>query len=291
MLIDWFTVGAQVLNFLILVGLMKHFLYQPVLDAIDARDRGIAAKLADADAKDADAGKQRDAFKIKNEEFDRQRDELMRKATEDAKVERQRLLDDARGAAHVLSDKCSESWRNEVSDIFQTLSQRTSKEVFAIARKTMTDLAGVSLEARILDVFRQKLCAIDADKKALLSAARGSAPGSVLIRSSFDLSAEQQSVLETSAKDMLGVDMQVSFETNSALVSGIELSTHGQKLSWNIADYLGTLELGVNELLKERSIVPSPPNPAAVATASDKLGPLSTKADTDIVKVKSALSS
>jgi len=38
MLIDWFTVGAQALNFLILVWLLKRFLYKPILDAIDARD-------------------------------------------------------------------------------------------------------------------------------------------------------------------------------------------------------------------------------------------------------------
>jgi F-type H+-transporting ATPase subunit b len=51
MLIDWFTVGAQVLNFLILVWLLKRFLYKPILDAIDAREQRIAAELADADAK------------------------------------------------------------------------------------------------------------------------------------------------------------------------------------------------------------------------------------------------
>lgn len=38
MLIDWFTVGAQVLNFVILMWLMKRSLCQPVLDAIDARE-------------------------------------------------------------------------------------------------------------------------------------------------------------------------------------------------------------------------------------------------------------
>jgi large-conductance mechanosensitive channel len=38
-LIDWFTVVAQVINFLILVWLLKHFLYQPILDAIDAREK------------------------------------------------------------------------------------------------------------------------------------------------------------------------------------------------------------------------------------------------------------
>ena len=43
MLIDWFTVIAQMLNFLILVWLLKRFLYQPILDAIDAREKGIAS--------------------------------------------------------------------------------------------------------------------------------------------------------------------------------------------------------------------------------------------------------
>ena len=62
MLIDWFTVGAQVLNFLILVWLLKRFLYKPILDAIDAREERIAAELADADAKKAEAQKERDAL-------------------------------------------------------------------------------------------------------------------------------------------------------------------------------------------------------------------------------------
>ena len=51
MLIDWFTVGAQALNFIILVWLLKRFLYKPILNAVDAREKRIAAELADADAK------------------------------------------------------------------------------------------------------------------------------------------------------------------------------------------------------------------------------------------------
>ena len=63
MLIDWFTVGAQVLNFLILVWLLKHFLYKPILNAIDAREKRIASELADADAKKTEAQKERDDFR------------------------------------------------------------------------------------------------------------------------------------------------------------------------------------------------------------------------------------
>ena len=117
MLIDWFTVGAQALNFLILVWLMKRFLYKPILHAIDEREKRIAAELANADAKKAEAQKERDEFQHKNEEFDQQRAALLSKATDEAKAERQRLLDEARKAADALSAKRQETLRNEAHNL------------------------------------------------------------------------------------------------------------------------------------------------------------------------------
>ena len=46
MLIDWFTIIAQALNFLILAWLLKRFLYRPVLNALDEREKLIASELA-----------------------------------------------------------------------------------------------------------------------------------------------------------------------------------------------------------------------------------------------------
>lgn len=83
MLIDWFTVAAQTVNFLILVWLLKRFLYKHILDAIDAREKRIATELADADTKRAEAKLQRDDFEQKNQTFDKQRQEMLTKATEE----------------------------------------------------------------------------------------------------------------------------------------------------------------------------------------------------------------
>ena len=71
--IDWFTVVAQAINFLILVWLLKRFLTNPSCCAIDEREKGIAAQLAEAEAKKAEAQKERDDFQHKNEAFDRER--------------------------------------------------------------------------------------------------------------------------------------------------------------------------------------------------------------------------
>src|SRR5277367_495477 len=126
---------------MILVWLLKRFLYKPILHAIDEREKGIAAQLAQADAKKAESQKERDDFLHKNEAFDRDRAALLKKAADEANAERQRLLDQARKDADALRAKRQEVLRNEQRSLSQDLARWTQNEVFAIARKTLTDLA------------------------------------------------------------------------------------------------------------------------------------------------------
>src|SRR5580704_16579193 len=124
MLIDWFTVGAQALNFIILVWLMKRFLYKPILRAIDAREKMVAAELAEADKSRGEAQKERDEFRHKNEELDLQRAALVKKATDEAKAERQRLLDEARRVADALTAKRQETLRNDAKNLNGAIGRR-----------------------------------------------------------------------------------------------------------------------------------------------------------------------
>jgi len=269
MLIDWFTVGAQALNFLILVWLMRRFLYQPILHAIDAREKKVAAELADADAKRAEAQKDRDEFQHKNEEFDQLRAALLGKATDEAKAERQRLLDEARKAADALSAKRQETLKNDAKNLNQAISRRTQQEVFAIARKALTDLATTSLEERLGEVFTRRLREMDGMAKETLGAALKSAREPAVVRSAFDLPAAQRAVIQNALNETFSADIHLRFETAPDLVSGIELTASGQKVAWSIAHYLASLEKGVGELLKEQD----KPEPKAAPKPDAKAEP------------------
>ena len=251
MLIDWFTVGAQALNFLILVWLLKHFLYKPILNAIDTREKLIAKELADADAKKTEAQKERDEFEHKNAEFDQQRAALLAKAADDAKAERLRLLEEARNAADALSAKREQSLINDAHNLNQAVSQLTQKEVFSITRKALADLATVSLEERMGEVFTRRLRELDSKAKTLLGDALKKNSEPALVRSTFDLPAEQRAAIQNALNETFSAEISLRFETKPDLVCGIELFSNGQKVGWSIADYLASLEKGVGELLKE----------------------------------------
>lgn len=257
MLIDWFTVGAQALNFVILVWLMKRFLYQPILNAIDAREARIAKELAEAATTKATAEKERDEFQHKNKVFDEERAALLSKATGEAKAERQRLLDAARAAADAQKVKSQEALRNEAADFNLTLRRKAQTEVFAVARQTLTDLASTGLEQRAAVVFMDRLRALDADAKNQLKQALKTAKEPALVRSAFDLSPEQHAEIQAALNETVAADVPLRFETDAELVSGIELTTPGQKVAWSIAEYLGALEKSVEDLIAAK--LPPPP--------------------------------
>ena len=253
MLIDWYTVGAQALNFVILVWLMKRYLYKPILHAIDAREKRIAAELADAAAKEATATKEKDEFQRKSEDLDQQRATLLKKATEDANAERQRLFAEARQAADALGAKRQEALRTDATNLNRAIQQRTQREVFSIARKALMDLATTSLEERVTAVFTHRLGELDGPTKTGLVKALEAASGFALVRSAFELPPDQRAVIQNALNETFSAEVHVRFESAPDLVSGIELTASGQKVGWSIDGYLASLQRGIDDLLKEKA--------------------------------------
>ena len=253
MLIDWFTVGAQIVNFLILVWLLKHFLYKPILDAIDAREKKIASELADADTKKAEAEKERTDFEDKNQAFDQQRSGLLAKAADEAKAERERLIDQAKKDAQSLRGSQADALRGDQIRLASEITLLAEKEVFAIARKTLSDLATVSLEERIGEVFTRRLRELDSKGKEQLGAALKNSSQPALLRSAFDLPADQKAAIQNALNETFSGVIQVKFENSQDVICGIELNANGQKVGWSIASYLTGLSKKVSDLVDTQS--------------------------------------
>ena len=271
--IDWFTVGAQVVNFLVLVWLLKRYLYKPIVQAIAAREARTAAELADADAKEQAATERKAQYEKMAADLATQSVALQDQARQAAAVERERLLADARRAADRLRDERERELRSEVDALGKVMGQRVCTQVMAIARKTLADLADTDLDGRIGTLFTQRLLALDPQARAALTAtavapagataetaagttagtttgptaepAPGPVPGSALagaqVRSAFALPQAQRDAIAGALGSVLGVTIPIRFDLAPELIGGIELTANGQRVSWNIADYVATM--------------------------------------------------
>lgn len=254
MLIDWFTVAAEVVNFLILMWLLKRFLYQPVLDAIDAREQRIANQMQAAEQAQATAAAERNEYERRTAELSQQQAGLLEQATASAEATRLDLLDAARHETASLRHQWEDALRKDQLDLTQNIISRTRQEVFAITRKVLADLADTDLEGRIVSVFIQRLQTLGTTEKLRLCSAAGQQACQVVIRSAFLLSPRDQAVLGEAIRGLLPVAPAIQFEREPELLCGVELISNGHKLEWSIADYLNALEASIGQLVRRAQL-------------------------------------
>lgn len=253
MQINWFIVIAQIINFFILVWLLKRFLYKPILKAIDEREKKIVSQLEEAEAKKAEAIKEQAEFLQKNAEFDQEKLALMNQAVAESNEVRQKLLEEVRNEAGALRSNLKNALKELQQDLSREITRKAQEEIFAIVRKTLSDLASLSLEEQSVCIFIQRLNDLNDHEKKQFSEAFRSDFHPILLQSAYALPERLQEEIKNAVSKVLGTNPQFQFKTAPELISGIELISNGYKLAWSIAEYLRSFQNSISETMRVKS--------------------------------------
>ena len=271
MLIDWFTVVAQAMNFLVLVWLMQRVLYKPIMQAIAAREALVTAELSNAAVKSTAADLALKDFQRKNESFDQLRASLIAKATDDARTQAAQLLDGVRSEADVLRVKRREGLERDIKELRDDVARHAQQSFFLLARKALRDLANVGLEEQVTARFCERLRALNMQYKVILRTAFKTSGGAVTVRAAFPLPAEALKAIQAAINEVFDREVRIALEVAPQLISGIELTAGGQRVSWSIEDYLASLEQGVAASMSGPA--PAASTDPAIATISPAIAP------------------
>ncbi len=242
MRIDWLTVAAQIVNFLVLVWLLKRFLYQRVLNAMDRREERIASRLREAEAREKEARSEAEAFRSRSAELEREREARLAQARDEAEDERHALVAEARAEA----DASREHWRQELEreqgEWQEALSREIADSALNVARRALSELAGAKLEAEVLATLLRRLDALpEAERRAFADAAPA-----MRLATAFELDDAALERASAGISAALGKDVELEWSRKPALVLGAELSAGGHKLDWSVSDYIEEMAERVN---------------------------------------------
>jgi F-type H+-transporting ATPase subunit b len=180
----------------------------------------------------------------------------MAKATLEIKTERERLLNDARKAATALLSEQRAAARKDTTSLMDQMMRLAATEVFDVARQALSDLASMTLEERLGEIFTRRLRELKPESKQLLEVALRAPHAAAMVRSRFSLATQERATIQNALNETFAADIRLAFETAPDSVCGIELTVGGQKLSWSIAGYLGALEEKAQALI-DAQIKPS----------------------------------
>ncbi|HEX7126900.1 MAG TPA: F0F1 ATP synthase subunit B [Thermodesulfobacteriota bacterium] len=251
MRVDWVTVLAQIVNFLVLVWLLARFLYGPIVRAMKRREAEVAARLAEAEAK----GRAAERAARRHEE-----------ALEALEAARTRLMDEARAAAERLGRQLEADLRREVEEtrarwraqleeeraaFLQEFRRQAARHFLEMARRALAHLADAALEEQMASVFAEQVRRLPAETADAVAAEARAAGGPVRVRSAFPLPASARRTITAAVHETLGGGLEIAYETTDQVTCGIEAIAGGRTLTWSIDGYLDDLEQRLAGLLAE----------------------------------------
>jgi len=252
-LVDWFTVIAQIVNFLVLVVLLKVFLYDRIVRVMDERQQKIASRLEEAKKKKAEAEKEAASYQQKNRELDEKRADMLKQAKSDADQHRDQLMQEAREEVQRQKAQWQEAIEQEKAGLIEQLRQQVSRQVCEISRRALADLADLQVQEQMMDVFLRRVQELEKEERERLTEMFDRSDEQVVVHTSFEVDDDRQRTIAKAVQKLVGKDREVEFKRDRGLVCGIELRCGGRAVGWSVEGYLDSLERSFAETLGDHS--------------------------------------
>jgi len=240
-LIDWFTVFAQVINFLVLIIILKHFLYGPIIKAMDKRERRIADQLQQAEQARLQAAAISRDLELEKETLLATRQDLFDKAQAEVFTWRDHALQEA----HLEIEQQRQAWleniKNEQESFKQQLKERLGHQVFRTAEKVLRQLADAGLEVKLTENFLQ---ALENDPVVFFKDGLEELP-SIEFRSGFKLNETLRNRIRKILLKYISATEDIHFAVQPDLGFGLQLLAGDRKVEWNMKRYLQEMESDV----------------------------------------------
>lgn len=222
MAFDWFTLVAQLVNFGLLLLLLRLFLYRPVLRVMDEREKRLADawdQIRDAEAAAAAEASQHARARA---EVERRSDELLARARADADAARARMLTDARREAAQELERQRAGFEEGTDRLVEALAQESARLVVTEVEATLRDLAAADVDERAARVFTERLGALTGEQRNDLAAA--ARQGTLVLTTAAPADEAARSRLTDAVATASGMAASPHFRVDPHLLFGVELA-------------------------------------------------------------------
>jgi F-type H+-transporting ATPase subunit b len=236
--LSWSTFLLEIVNFLVLVWILKRFLYKPVLDIIGQRRAGIEQQLAEAEQLHEQAERLKAEYGNRLSEWERERRQLRDVLARELDAQRTQQTQALEALLAKEREKAQAADARRQVETERATQQRALQQAAQFAARLLSQAAGPELEARLLDLLLDGLATLSEDRITALRTQWGEPPGSIRVASAFPLPAEHRQRLEQTLKEVTGLRVPIDYQQEPALLAGVRITVGAWILHTNLQDEL-----------------------------------------------------
>jgi len=246
--LSWSTFVLEVINFLVLVWILKRFLYKPILDVIRRRRAGIEKTLADAEALHADAEKSREQYEGRLADWNQERRQAREALIRELEAERKVKMTELQSSLEQERETARAAEARRQADAMRKIEETALMQGARFATSLLEQASGPDTEARLVEMVTAELTQLPAERIAALRNSYGKTLEAIVVVSAFELPDDQRQRLKQALATVTSPNIPLRFEQNSELVAGVRIIIGPWVLGVNLQDELkGFVELANDE--------------------------------------------
>lgn len=236
---DWTTFLLEIINFLILVWILKHFLYRPILNVIAQRRAGIEKTLADARRIEAEATLLKQQSEQRQTEWEAEKEMAQARLQEELAAQREQMMAALEAALAEERERRRVLEERQRHDFEHAAERAGIAHGAAFAAKLLGRAATPELEARLYGLLLEDLRGLCAEDKRALSDVAATPGLQLQVQSAFALDECKLAELARALAEVVGEKtLPLEHHENPELVAGFLVNIGPWILHANIRDEL-----------------------------------------------------
>jgi F-type H+-transporting ATPase subunit b len=236
--LNWSTFLLEIINFLVLVWILKHFLYKPVLDVIARRRAGIESQLSEARRLHDEANTLKEEYENRLSDWDHERQQARESLAQELHEERARRIEALKTTLVQEREKERIAESRRRTEAQRAIEHQALQQSAQFAARLLGQSTGPELEERLMDLLLDGLSSLSSDHIATLRTQWGKPPEAIMVSSAFPLSEERKKRLEKTLTGVTGLSVPVKYERNADLLAGLRVTIGAWVLRANVQDEL-----------------------------------------------------
>ncbi|BBP46904.1 ATP synthase subunit b [Thiosulfatimonas sediminis] len=235
---SWTTFILEIINFVLLMWILKHFLYRPVLNALQKRRETVDNTLQEALDKSAQAEELKTQYQQRLQAWEKEKNQLRQDLQQDLdsmRSEQQQRLREELQAQQEKFEINQQQTQEQTQQHYQSVAHRQGAE---FAAKLLRTLSGVETEERLFDALMEQLDALDSQQIKNLQKTCDSDSGQVDVCSAYPLSEKNRQALQTKLEQLCPQPLKIHYQQDPELISGVRIHLGVWSLRMNLLDEL-----------------------------------------------------
>jgi F-type H+-transporting ATPase subunit b len=236
--LSWTTFTLEIVNFLVLVWILKRFLYKPVLDVIERRKAAIAGQIEEAATQLAEARQLQEKYQGRLAEWEKERQQSRQALVAELQAERAKRLEELQRDLDRDREKAGLAIERRQAETLRELEETALHQGARFATRLLERAAGPDTHERLVQLLISELSDLSSERIAGLRNRIAQNPGPVTISSAFTLDEAARGRLEQALAPLLPEDAPIRFDDDPELLAGLEVQIGAWVLAANLRDEL-----------------------------------------------------